>query len=558
MSKCPAVSHLARASGIIAAALSLIGLVGVPTAALSYTPVTENCQEGDGAGSRWRGGPTRWVLNERGSTSLSFEETLAALKGAFEVWEEPCCSGFTSQYDGTTKRKFQLPLVENVIAFEQSTWPQEAGSSRGVVASTLRAYNRICGIDGAMMIFNEIDFSFSADGEGTGGNVADLRWIAAHEVGHWLGLLHSEDPGAIMRVSYRPDLPYEGLYDDDVAGVCALYPGSCDSCERNADCPEGSACKEARCVASECRGLVDCALGTICQDELCVPGCRSHSECGQGQGCLEGSCVDQGAACEKHVDCASGESCVLGVCQPQPETCTVCEACESDNDCGLYNFCMTTSPTATVGFCSNPCQTDRDCAGNSICQYPPGSPSGLCVLPSNSTQGPCVSASRCEIDEPGPELGCALLGEACTGGSFGCGGRADTCIDTEDGAQCSCTCREDDECGPGARCLLDPSTGLDSCFPESLLVACEGSFCDFGEQCVEGVCAVDPCAGVSCGAAEECVEGSCVAAPGSDKPKSKAKAGSSSCASAGAMAGAGGLPLLLALSLLGRLRRRGR
>lgn len=49
----------------------------------------------------------------------------------------------------------------------------------------------------------------------------DLLTVAAHEIGHNLGLDHSNDPNALMYPSYSG--PHRFLGDDDIAGVQSLY-----------------------------------------------------------------------------------------------------------------------------------------------------------------------------------------------------------------------------------------------------------------------------------------------------------------------------------------------
>jgi hypothetical protein len=49
----------------------------------------------------------------------------------------------------------------------------------------------------------------------------DLLTVAAHEIGHNLGLGHTDDPGALMFPSYRG--PHRFLGADDIAGVQSLY-----------------------------------------------------------------------------------------------------------------------------------------------------------------------------------------------------------------------------------------------------------------------------------------------------------------------------------------------
>jgi hypothetical protein len=49
----------------------------------------------------------------------------------------------------------------------------------------------------------------------------DLLTVAAHEIGHTLGLAHSNNPEALMYASYSG--PRRFLSDDDIAGVQSLY-----------------------------------------------------------------------------------------------------------------------------------------------------------------------------------------------------------------------------------------------------------------------------------------------------------------------------------------------
>lgn len=49
----------------------------------------------------------------------------------------------------------------------------------------------------------------------------DLLTVAAHEIGHTLGLAHSDDPNALMYAAYRG--PQRSLGEDDIAGIQAVY-----------------------------------------------------------------------------------------------------------------------------------------------------------------------------------------------------------------------------------------------------------------------------------------------------------------------------------------------
>uniref|UniRef100_A0AAF5PW97 Peptidase metallopeptidase domain-containing protein n=1 Tax=Wuchereria bancrofti TaxID=6293 RepID=A0AAF5PW97_WUCBA len=57
-----------------------------------------------------------------------------------------------------------------------------------------------------------------------GRNGLDLRYVALHEIGHALGLRHSNDPKAIMHPYYSDQLKEDfELAEDDVMGIRKLY-----------------------------------------------------------------------------------------------------------------------------------------------------------------------------------------------------------------------------------------------------------------------------------------------------------------------------------------------
>ena len=52
----------------------------------------------------------------------------------------------------------------------------------------------------------------------------DLQTVFAHELGHVLGLAHSEERAATMYATYNPGTTGQGeLEADDRAGLCAIY-----------------------------------------------------------------------------------------------------------------------------------------------------------------------------------------------------------------------------------------------------------------------------------------------------------------------------------------------
>jgi hypothetical protein len=90
----------------------------------------------------------------------------------------------------------------------------------------------------------------------------DLLTVAAHEIGHTLGLAHSNDPGALMYPSY--DGPRRFLGDDDIAGIQDLYGVDSDP-QQAPDVPENESPPTTSGEDRDQDGISD-------QDEVLVTG----------------------------------------------------------------------------------------------------------------------------------------------------------------------------------------------------------------------------------------------------------------------------------------------
>ncbi len=130
---------------------------------------------------------------------------------------------------------------KTLLFYVEEDWPQDAL----VIASTLITFDATGRITDADIGFNADLYDFSMNDEPAD---VDLRSVATHEVGHLLGIGHSELEEATMFATYLGGIEPRTLSDDDRAAVEYLYP-----------------------CGALCRGIVDwrprldrgCALGEV-------------------------------------------------------------------------------------------------------------------------------------------------------------------------------------------------------------------------------------------------------------------------------------------------------
>ena len=108
---------------------------------------------------------------------------------------------------------------QSVLFFMEEGW---APRSPEVIALTSISFGEGGVIIEADIGFNADDWTFTV---GDSGVRVDFLSIAVHEIGHFLGLDHSEEDGATMNARYTEgDTSLRDLTDDDRAGISAMYP----------------------------------------------------------------------------------------------------------------------------------------------------------------------------------------------------------------------------------------------------------------------------------------------------------------------------------------------
>lgn len=302
-------------------------------------------------------------------------DAAAELEAALRTWPRASCTSWRARLDGERAAVAADDGV-NVVLFHDDAWPAElipGAIAQTVIHTDVDGYYRDADIH-----LNGRDFRFSLDGRA---GTQDLRSILVHELGHALGLGHAGDPRATMFAT-GSGLRWRSLEQDDVDGVCSLYPGTgttgCDALP----CPA-----PFLCVANACQRPGE-------PRDVCSP-CERVADTCEGAG--------DGARC---IDIGTGDS-AGRVCG---------RACTTDAACGTGFHCL---PTTEAGDLQ--CVSDSACRnGASPCPSDAACPGARCRA------GACVGSAPARPDAGGPDASAADAGAGATpldpgGGGCSCG-----------------------------------------------------------------------------------------------------------------------------------------
>ncbi|MFP4599090.1 MAG: hypothetical protein ACLFVJ_12605 [Persicimonas sp.] len=244
---------------------------------------------------------------------------------------------------------------------------------------------------------------------------------------------------------------------DDCSGEerCSAE-GSCfgpgDSCEADANCPNGEAyCSvddrtsaEGQCLGNWCDGDEDCPGHAVCNTETntCRTGCRADDDCSGDWICdsITLQCEDP-SECEEDSDCSAHKQC---------NTDGDVNVCEYDGTCERQVHCTSYANQLDDGeeyFCNDedlcepvpPCESDDECEIGEICVE--GDCRGGC-----RGDDDCLLGEYCDMDTLRCTDGCNTDSD--------CENEGDVCVDL----QCEAGCPDGrDQCEPGLICTGDPA-----------------------------------------------------------------------------------------------------
>lgn len=210
-----------------AAAFCLTSACGDAVAGTQCVPSAE----GDcGEPLRWRTRCTGFAIQEDGSRRVSANQLGDLVEAAFDAWTSVDCEdgrppGIVVQDLGRVacdELEYNANAGNaNVVVFRDERWPHRSSSHN--VALTTTTFDPDTGeLFDADIELNSADFELTTGDEEV---VFDLESVLVHEVGHFLGIGHTDVADATMLPSYvQGDTHLRSLEPDDVAAICALYP----------------------------------------------------------------------------------------------------------------------------------------------------------------------------------------------------------------------------------------------------------------------------------------------------------------------------------------------
>ncbi len=192
------------------------------------------------------------------SRDLSEDEVIGVLSRSVATWNAVECAGTPIGYelivlgDRTT---CDGPLYRdgggnvNSVQFVLEGWAERMYDANAFAVTTVWHRRSTGEILDADLDLNERRGPYGiCPADGCDERTVDLENVVTHELGHYLGLAHSEEVDATMYVSaVAGEVHKRDLHADDVEGICTVYPpgrpaGECDHTPRGGldlDCQTG-------------------------------------------------------------------------------------------------------------------------------------------------------------------------------------------------------------------------------------------------------------------------------------------------------------------------------
>lgn len=320
-----------------------LGIYGWSQGKWSFTKVTSYTTNG----MKWPASPVNYRINRTGSDNIPLAQVIGAVDAAFATWAAVPCSTLRFRNAGLTNRTLAVD-GRNVILFIETGWVY------GAEAAAATSLWIIDGEQTADIAINGDDYTWAIGPPNTPlAGLLDLQAVLTHEIGHFVGLGHSDRAFDTMYYTWKPWQSQRTLSIDDKLGLCSLYPRTGDECPPA--CPADETCN-LHPLGRLCEGIPD-PIGSPCHadrvecDHFCL---FTAADLSSGY-CSQFCTTDADCPLTHHCASASAGEELVKVCfeGPQPAQPT---ACVADDSCPGGQHC-----DAEHGTCTFECRTDDDC-----------------------------------------------------------------------------------------------------------------------------------------------------------------------------------------------------
>lgn len=193
------------------------------------------CRPGEVAkGVHWDRRDLEFVINQRGSKDIApgpngriADTLITSIRESFQTWTQPDCAELRITFKGLTDREdvgFTRGEPDNAnIVMWREQWPYPGARSAYALTSVTFSVNTGVISDADIELNGDL-FTWSDEPRPAPTDV-DVRNTLVHEVGHFIGLDHSPNTEATMyAMAPEGEIKKRTLHEDDIAGVCAIYP----------------------------------------------------------------------------------------------------------------------------------------------------------------------------------------------------------------------------------------------------------------------------------------------------------------------------------------------
>ncbi|MFW5965957.1 MAG: matrixin family metalloprotease [Persicimonas sp.] len=172
------------------------------------------------------------------------EELESSVIESFETWTDVDCTGLRIEYGGETSDDYagfnddSDAVNRNVIMWRDEDW-SEVTSSQAFALTSVSYHPDTGEIADADIEINSDLFDINVTSEPDDEDV-DLRNTLIHEIGHFIGLDHTDEREATMYGSARlGETKKRTLHQVDIDGICDIYPEdeAPESCDPDSDDP---------------------------------------------------------------------------------------------------------------------------------------------------------------------------------------------------------------------------------------------------------------------------------------------------------------------------------